>query len=150
VSQNKTRLLRSMYWAYDQHALLHSWRCTRGWGQWLVKTIARLKSQPVCVLAKTDEVGSPARLVLPFVNLGNLDRVQIDHLFQMIIYVCQNEDTSCLKIVHFYRHEEFIPSEIEANAKSECPVSIGWCPSFRLSFVHQFSMRHSQRSRSTL
>ena len=36
----------------------------------------------------------------------------------MILYVRQNEETSCLKIVHFYDGEKGIPSEMEANAKS--------------------------------
>jgi hypothetical protein len=39
----------------------------------------------------------------------------------MISYVRQNEDTSCLKIVHFYdveKGEGKVPDELEANAKS--------------------------------
>jgi len=36
----------------------------------------------------------------------------------MISYVRENEETSCLKIVHFYDDEGGIPSELEANAKS--------------------------------
>jgi hypothetical protein len=39
----------------------------------------------------------------------------------MILYVRQNEETSCLKMVHFYdleKGEAGIPSELEANAKS--------------------------------
>jgi hypothetical protein len=38
----------------------------------------------------------------------------------MILYVRKNEETSCLKIVHFHDGEEGIPSEMEANAKSQC------------------------------
>jgi len=37
----------------------------------------------------------------------------------MILYVRRNEETSNLKIVHFYEEEDGIPSELEANAKSE-------------------------------
>ena len=33
----------------------------------------------------------------------------------------QNEETSCLKIVHFYEEEEGIPSELEANWRSTWP-----------------------------
>jgi hypothetical protein len=45
----------------------------------------------------------------------------------MILYVRQNEDTSCLKIVHFYDVEKgagSIPSELEANAKSTIVTSL--------------------------
>jgi len=38
----------------------------------------------------------------------------------MILYVRKNEETSYLKIIHFYEEEKGIPSELEANAKSEC------------------------------
>jgi hypothetical protein len=37
----------------------------------------------------------------------------------MILYVRKNEETSYLKIVHFYEEEKGIPSELEANAKSK-------------------------------
>jgi hypothetical protein len=37
----------------------------------------------------------------------------------MISYVRKNEETSCLKIVHFHNGEEGIPSEMEANVKSQ-------------------------------
>jgi hypothetical protein len=46
-------------------------------------------------------------------------RNQINHLCKMILYVRQNEETSCLKIVHFYNAEDGVPSEMEANAKSQ-------------------------------
>lgn len=35
----------------------------------------------------------------------------------MITYVSKNEQTSCVKLVHFYERIEDIPSEIEANSK---------------------------------
>ncbi|KIJ98667.1 hypothetical protein K443DRAFT_626861, partial [Laccaria amethystina LaAM-08-1] len=37
----------------------------------------------------------------------------------LILYVRKNEETSNLKIVHFYQEEEGIPSELEANLKSK-------------------------------
>lgn len=38
----------------------------------------------------------------------------------MILYVQKNEETSHLKIIHFYEEEKGgIPSELEANAKSK-------------------------------
>ena len=43
-------------------------------------------------------------------------RNQINQLFNMILHVKHNEETSCLKIVHFQAGT--VPSEMEANAKS--------------------------------
>lgn len=42
---------------------------------------------------------------------------QIHSLFRMITYVSKNEETACVKLVHFYDSIENIPSELEANAK---------------------------------
>jgi hypothetical protein len=38
----------------------------------------------------------------------------------MVLYVRQNEETSCLKIVHFHddKRKGGLPLELEANAKS--------------------------------
>ncbi|KAJ7439001.1 amino acid permease-domain-containing protein [Mycena latifolia] len=92
ATQNKVGLLRAVYWAYDQYPALHRW----AWGAALVRVMARLKRQPVCILVKTDE---------------------INHLLHMLLYVRENEETSCVKIVHFSDAEAGIPSELEANAK---------------------------------
>ncbi|PFH51185.1 hypothetical protein AMATHDRAFT_3316 [Amanita thiersii Skay4041] len=96
VTQNKIRLLRCVYWLYDQHPILHDSCFTSGWGGILISMMKHLKRRPLCILTKTDE---------------------INHLFQMISYVQKNEETSCLKIVHFHEEEDGIPSELEANAK---------------------------------
>jgi hypothetical protein len=45
--------------------------------------------------------------------------IKINTLFHLILYVRKNEETSNLKIVHFYQEEEGIPSELEANLKSK-------------------------------
>ena len=46
----------------------------------------------------------------------------------MILYVQKNEETSHLKIIHFYEEEDGVPSELEANAKSEISnLSILYC-----------------------
>lgn len=45
--------------------------------------------------------------------------MQIHHLFRMILYVQKNEETSRVKIVHFCDAEGGVPTELEANAKSE-------------------------------
>ncbi|KAG6337018.1 hypothetical protein ID866_2078 [Astraeus odoratus] len=94
IASNKVAILRWIYWAYDQVPLLHECRLTRGWGDGLIAIVRRLKRQPICLLVKTDE---------------------INHLFNMILYVRQNEETSHLSIIHF--HKGSVPSELEANAK---------------------------------
>ncbi|KAI4527006.1 hypothetical protein K525DRAFT_264562 [Schizophyllum commune Loenen D] len=96
ITQKKTHLVRYVYWLYDNYPCLHRWAPTQGWGRALIGTMKRMKRQPVCILAKTDE---------------------INYLFQMILYVRRNEETSCLKIVHFVDEEDVVPSELEANAK---------------------------------
>ncbi|KAF8183234.1 amino acid permease-domain-containing protein [Mycena galopus ATCC 62051] len=99
VTQHRVALLHAVYWVYDQYPALHRWRMTKGWGARLVALMGRLKRQPLCVLVKRDE---------------------INHLLHMILYVRENEETSCIKIVHFCGDEEGgdgIPSELEANAK---------------------------------
>ncbi|KAJ6492057.1 amino acid permease-domain-containing protein [Mycena sanguinolenta] len=95
-TQNQVQVFRAVYWVYDQYPVPHRWSVTKKWGAALVGVIARLKRQPVCVLAKTDE---------------------INHLLHMLLYVRENEETSCVKIVHFCDEEEGVPSELEANAK---------------------------------
>ncbi|THU77928.1 hypothetical protein K435DRAFT_973734 [Dendrothele bispora CBS 962.96] len=96
ASQNKTHLLRFAYWTFDQYPVLHRLRWTRGWGEKLIGMMRRVRKRPVGVLVKSDE---------------------INHLFQMILYVRNNEETSCVKLIHFVDGEAGIPSELEANAK---------------------------------
>ncbi|KAJ7291814.1 AAAP amino acid permease [Mycena rebaudengoi] len=96
ATQNKVHMFRIVYWTYDQYPLLHRWSISKGWGKALIDVMARLKRQPICILVKTDE---------------------INHLLHMILYVKKNEETSCLKIVHFTDEETGVPSELEANAK---------------------------------
>ncbi|KAF7986066.1 hypothetical protein HWV62_41454 [Athelia sp. TMB] len=101
-TQNKAGVIRWLYWAYDQSPSLHKWRLTSGWGGRLTRLMTRLRKQDVCVLAKSDER-------------------QINYLFRMVHYVRQNEETSCLKIVHFVGDsgKAGTPAELEANAKSK-------------------------------
>ncbi|TEB34238.1 amino acid permease [Coprinellus micaceus] len=114
VTQNKVAALRHIYWVYDQW---HSGRRRRGEegtgrsdgpdssarktsgkvGGKFVKLMTKMRRQVVCVCVKGDEI-----------NL----------LFHMILYVQRNEETSHLKIVHFYEEEkDGVPSELESNAK---------------------------------
>ncbi|KAI6002150.1 amino acid permease-domain-containing protein [Pisolithus albus] len=94
VANNKVAILRWVYWTYDQVPLLHEWKLIRGWGTGLISLMRRLKRQEVCILVNTDE---------------------INYLFNMILYVRQNEETSHLKIVYFC--VGMILPELEANAK---------------------------------
>ncbi|EAU89563.2 amino acid permease [Coprinopsis cinerea okayama7 len=131
VTQNKVRVLRWIYWVYDQwcnvvqadsNAAVLSTPGGGGSddevdahgsvtlpplgnqvvgrnrvGSGLMKLMTRLKRQVVCVCAKGDEINT---------------------LFHMILYAKRNEETSHLKIIHFYEEEKGgIPSELEANAK---------------------------------
>lgn len=56
ATQNKTQLIRWIYWIYDQYPRLHTWRLSRSWGTRLIQAVAKLKRQPVCILVKSDEV----------------------------------------------------------------------------------------------
>ncbi|KAJ7057401.1 hypothetical protein C8F01DRAFT_1256653 [Mycena amicta] len=102
ATQNQARMLRGVYWVYDQYPALHRFPQV---GERMVRVMARLRRQPVCVLVKGDE---------------------INHLLHMILYVRDNEETSCVKLVHFCGRGdeeeavgagEQVPSELEANAR---------------------------------
>ncbi|KAJ7054822.1 amino acid permease-domain-containing protein [Mycena amicta] len=101
ATQNQARMLRGVYWVYDQYPALHRFPQV---GDRMVRVMARLRRQPVCVLVKGDE---------------------INHLLHMILYVRDNEETSCVKLVHFCGRGdeeegvggEQVPSELEANAR---------------------------------
>ncbi|EKM52801.1 uncharacterized protein PHACADRAFT_212012 [Phanerochaete carnosa HHB-10118-sp] len=96
LTMKKVRVLHGLLWAYDQYRVLtrHAW--TRTCGENLAAAVSHLRKQPVCVLVKTDE---------------------INVLIHSLLYVSQNEETSCLKLVHFYDDEIGVPSEMEANWK---------------------------------
>ncbi|KAJ7838865.1 amino acid permease-domain-containing protein [Mycena olivaceomarginata] len=98
ITQRQGFILKMMYWTYDQDPSLHRLSITKTWGKSLVERMGRLKQQPICILVNTDE---------------------INHLLHMILYVRDNEETSCIKIVHFCGDGEHgsILSELEANAK---------------------------------
>ncbi|KAH8829237.1 amino acid permease-domain-containing protein [Flagelloscypha sp. PMI_526] len=91
--QNKTNIIQSFYWILDQSGVLSK---SKTLGLWLVRMINQSKKQPVAVLAKTDE---------------------INYLMRLILYVERNEDTACIKLVHFVDAEKGVPSELEANSK---------------------------------
>lgn len=81
----------------------------------MIHAMKRLKRQEVCLLVKTDEV-QYSKVDAQEFELMEQRLDQINQLFQMILYVQRNEETSCLKMVHF--HSEKVPSEMEANARS--------------------------------
>jgi hypothetical protein len=62
VTQKQVQILRIVYWTYDQYPALHRWSVSKTWGKSLIRLMARLKRQPICVLVKTDEV-SPRSFV---------------------------------------------------------------------------------------
>uniref|UniRef100_A0A0W0FV04 Putative AAAP amino acid permease n=1 Tax=Moniliophthora roreri TaxID=221103 RepID=A0A0W0FV04_MONRR len=96
VTQSKLRILRWVYWIYDQYPCLHRCIISRNWEQKFIDVFTRSRRHPVCVLVKSDE---------------------INYLFRMMLYVSRYEETSCVKIVHFLDEEAGVPSELEANAK---------------------------------
>lgn len=107
----KGNIVRWTFWLYDQFPCLHR----HTWEEGMGNLMRRLRRQPVCILAKTDEVGLP--------NMDETEHlypqiIQINRLIHKLQYVCRNEETSCLKLAHFYNEEEGIPSEMEANWKS--------------------------------
>ena len=111
---NGVAILHWVYWIYDQVPLLHRLKCTQNWGGSLICAMKKLKKQMVCRLVRTDEVQD--KVMFGSFELTRKVTCQINELFTMILYVQHNEETTCLKIVHF--HEETVPSEIEANTKS--------------------------------
>ncbi|KAJ3568956.1 hypothetical protein NP233_g5372 [Leucocoprinus birnbaumii] len=97
ITQNKSKILRGLYWTYDQYPLLHRWKITCRWGDRIIQAIRNLKRQPVCILVNSDE---------------------INWLFRMVLYVRKNEETSRVMIVHFLSDaEKGPPSELEANTR---------------------------------
>ncbi|KAH8102672.1 amino acid permease-domain-containing protein [Cristinia sonorae] len=96
VTMKKVHIVRWLFWLYDQSVLLHNLPGTKTWGDKMTSAVKDMRRQPVCLLINTDE---------------------INRLFHKALYVKQNEETSCLKLVHFYEEEEGIPSEMEANWK---------------------------------
>lgn len=52
----KTRALRWAYWIYDQTPVLHRVPWVRRKSGFILDMFKRARQQPVCVLAKTDEV----------------------------------------------------------------------------------------------
>ncbi|TDL27804.1 hypothetical protein BD410DRAFT_893978 [Rickenella mellea] len=96
AAHNRVRLLRWVYWAYDQTPFLHTIRFVARHADSLVAVFRRMRRHGVVVFTKSDE---------------------IHQLFRVVTYVHENEETACLKLVHFYANVDEIPSELEANAK---------------------------------
>ncbi|KAJ7794395.1 hypothetical protein B0H14DRAFT_2923289 [Mycena olivaceomarginata] len=75
ATQNQVQLLRAVYWAYDQYPCGARRGGPRWWG-----VIARLKRAAFELIYNA----------------------QINHLLHMLLYVREeNEETSCVKVVHF-------------------------------------------------
>lgn len=88
------------------------------------------------MLVKTDEmrtsISSPSDLTGAG-GKGPIEELQINVLFHKLLYVSQNEEPSCMKLVHFDDDEIGMPSEMEASWKSKfSPL----CRDFNLSIYH--------------
>jgi len=71
MMQNKSTVLRVLYWTYDQYPSLHKWHKTYQWGDLIAKAMVRLKAQPVCILVNTDEVHDALFLMVIIMKLKN-------------------------------------------------------------------------------
>lgn len=101
------------------------WVLSRGNSSWrekgcerLVRGMKKVRSGAVVVFVETDEVRF-GHLSTSVWKLNLVMIQKINRLFEMIFYVRKNEDTMNVKLVHFYHSIEDIPSELEANYKSE-------------------------------
>lgn len=94
--QNKSQIIRRLHWTLGQFPWLTGWKRTSHWISRLIRMVRRLKTQPVCILVKNEE---------------------IDQLCRMVLYVRQNEETSCIKVVHFIDSEKGVPPELEENSR---------------------------------
>jgi len=96
VTIKKVQILLWILWVLDHSTLLHRMRYMQMLGKRLTNMVRHLRSQPVCLLIKSDE---------------------LNELFHKMLYVSVNEETSCVKLVYFYDEDIGIPSEMEANWK---------------------------------
>lgn len=96
VNQRAGRIIQVLYWMLDQTPILQSFAWVRRRSLMLVNIMRRVKKHPVCCLVRTDEI-----------NL----------LFKMALYVSKNEESNCMKLVHFVDETKGVPSEMEANWK---------------------------------
>lgn len=112
---NPVTPLQWVYWMLDQIPVLHrSGGIATRVGRRIATTIMRLRRKSVAFLVKTDEVRAHLRICSALIKRGPVE--QIHTLLEMMLYVQDNEPTSCVKIVHFYESSiESIPSELEAN-----------------------------------
>ena len=60
-TMKKVSVLHALLWTYDQYGTLSRVRWTRTWGAKLAGAMRHLRTQPVCVLVRTDEVRTHTR-----------------------------------------------------------------------------------------
>jgi len=92
----KVQILLCILWILDHSMWMHNIPFMQNLNRKLTGMVRHLRRQPVCLLVRTDELGV---------------------LFHKMLYVSKNEETSCVKLVHFYDEDHGIPSEMEANWK---------------------------------
>ncbi|KAG8857674.1 hypothetical protein FRB96_005692 [Tulasnella sp. 330] len=90
------KLARLIMWLYAQQSTLQRWRFFKGLDASIVKWIKRLKSQPIVVWVKGDD---------------------IYNLVEAILYIRKNEITARIIFLHAYMNITDIPPELEANVK---------------------------------
>ena len=104
----KSSAVKLVWWIFD-----HGKR-TRGLANKAENVMVSLRGGPVVVFVETDEVRTRVALRSRPQTIIS----QINRLFERLLYVRSNEETSCVKLVHCYRSIADIPSELEANYKS--------------------------------
>ncbi|KAJ3576426.1 hypothetical protein NP233_g441 [Leucocoprinus birnbaumii] len=92
IAKDKSQIIRRLHWIFSQIPFLARLNKLRG----LTETVRNMRKQPVCILVKNQE---------------------IDQLCRMVLYVQRNEETSCIKVVHFIDDEKGIPADFESNAR---------------------------------
>lgn len=88
-------LWKLSYWLYDQMDILHKFpRFSQKVEKFIQNNIKKIRKKPVVFFLKTDE---------PHV------------MNKAIQYIKKNEDTGCVKLIHFYQNIENIPEDLETN-----------------------------------
>lgn len=129
--KERIALARLAMWLYDQNHPLQKWKLTRGWPKSIIAWMSRLRTTPICVWVKSDDVSFSIHLVRCILTQS----AQIYNILEAILYVRKNELTARVIFLHAYENALGIPSEMEANVKildEAFPVSacctISWSP----------------------
>lgn len=111
----RIKLARIALWLYDHVTRFHTLKLTRGWDKSIIRWMDHLKTKPICVWVKNDDVSGVSSLKEK--RCMNYYIVQIYNLVEAILYVRRNELTARIIFLHAYDTVEDIPTELEANVK---------------------------------